>query len=717
MPISLRLYHESLKETLKDKHLKGVLERFAINYKANRKEIFSSLDERAMIEELRALRDENLAHNEGLYELFKYEAEKRGVIVHRAATAEECRNIVLQIAQENNCKNIVKSKSLTAEEIHLNEALIEKGLKVTETDLGEWIIQLRHETPSHLVLPAIHLSKEEVAQTFSAESGEKVPQEIPKLVNFARNTMRQKFFEADMAITGANFAIAKSGTIGLCTNEGNTRLCTDIPNVLVTICGLEKLVASIGDALKILALLPRNATAQTITSYVTFLTGAVSDPNAPNGKKNRHVIFLDNGRTKLMEDKEFSSILRCVRCGACANVCPVYQLVGGHQMGHVYIGAMGLVLTYFYHGVEEARHLAYNCLGCSACKEVCITDIDLPELINGVRALIQRDDGTGLFPSFIGQVLTKRHVFYSLLKLARLAQAPFSDGHYIRHLPFIFSEDHGFRAIPSLAKPNLREQLSTLPLQSVEAANVAIFAGCAHEFVYPGHIAAALELMQRKNITACFPLEQGCCGLPASAMGEKKAAIKCAKHNVEAFLESKAEYITTLCPSCAYQLKVKYPEYLAKDPYYGELSKTFASKVLDFASFVKNILKLEKNDFLPNTEQIGYHSPCHECHSLGIVSEPREIIQKAAKYVPSDEEDNCCGFGGSYSVKFPEMSAALVGRKLKALEGLGISSVVTNCPGCVLQLAGGEEKRGRNLRVEHLAEFLLRLMRPKGVEI
>jgi Fe-S oxidoreductase len=243
-------------------------------------------------------------------------------------------------------------------------------------------------------------------------------------------------------------------------------------------------------------------------------------------------------------------------------------------------------------------------------------------------------------------------------------------------------------------------------------AKIAIFSGCAHEFMYPEQLAKGIELMERRGFSVSFPLEQGCCGLPAITMGQKKAAIKCAAHNVEAFHDAKADYIVTLCASCASHLKHGYPELLADKPEYLEEVGRFTGKIIDFSSFVNNVLKLQKGDFIRNGEKVGYHCPCHLRHGLGVTTAPRELIAMASQYVPSPDEENCCGFGGHYSVKFPEISAALAQRKLKRLEGLGVNTVVTDCPGCVMQLRGTEEKRGRILPVEHISEFLSRLLKP-----
>ena len=266
-----------------------------------------------------------------------------------------------------------------------------------ETDLGEWIIQLRHEGPSHMVMPAIHLSRYQVADDFTKETGVKQDAEdIQRLVKVARVQLRRKFINGDMGISGCNFAVAEMGAVSTVTNEGNARMVTTLPRVHVAIAGLDKLIPQPGSGLTALQVLPRNATAQRLTAYVTFMAGAGECRVCEDNKKIMHVVFLDNGRTEIARDPLFSQIFRCVRCGACANVCPVFRLVGGHKMGYIYIGAIGLILTYFFHGKDKAKVLCQNCVGCESCKNVCAGGIDLPCLIREIRSRLTEEQGGGV---------------------------------------------------------------------------------------------------------------------------------------------------------------------------------------------------------------------------------------------------------------------------------------------------------------------------------
>ena len=272
-------YAHEIEAALKDGFLRRTLDKFAVEYRAGRDRVFAEVDERALIQRIADVKDDAARHMEELYEKFRAEAEKRGAVVHRAKDAAEAREIIAAIAQENGVHKIVKSKSMTAEEIGLNAHLEAAGIEVNETDLGEWIVQLRHERPSHMVMPAIHLSRGQVADEFEKATGRAQDHEdVQKLVKTARAELRPKFHAADMGISGANFLIAETGSLAIVTNEGNGRLVNTLPRVHVALAGLDKLIPTLDDALTALQVLPRNATGQRLTSYVTFIDGATANP-------------------------------------------------------------------------------------------------------------------------------------------------------------------------------------------------------------------------------------------------------------------------------------------------------------------------------------------------------------------------------------------------------------------------------------------------------
>lgn len=710
---TLTEYKNQCQEALDDEFLRKAMDAFAKAYRTNRVNAFAGMNEKALIAEIAAAKDGAISRLPELYEAFRVKAEQAGVHVHLAKTAAEANEIISQIAKDKGCKKIVKSKSMTAEETLLNHKLEADGLEVTETDLGEWIIQLRHEGPSHMVMPAIHLSRYQVADLFTDVTKKQQDSDIEKLVKVARRELRAKYIEADMGISGANFAVVESGAIGLVTNEGNARLVTTLPRVHVALCGVDKLTPTLHDALRIIKALPRNATGQAITSYVTWITGANACATGPEGKKEYHIVFLDNGRLAMAEDPDFRQVLRCVRCGACANVCPVYRLVGGHRMGHIYIGAIGLLLTYFFHGREKAKNLVQNCINCGACKEACVAGIDLPRLIKKIHARIQDEEGHALPSVLLGKVMSNRKLFHTLLKTAKWGQKPIKDGStgYIRHLPMIFGKEQDFRALPVVAAKAFRDEWPEIRPKKVDNAKlrVALFSGCVQDFVYPEQMKAGVRVMDGHGVDMDYPMGQSCCGLPLVMMGESESARDVAEQNVKAFDLEKVDYIMTMCASCASHLKHTYPRMLGDDPQLAERARVFAEKVIDFSSFVYDVLGVEKGDFKEQGGQgkIAYHSPCHLCRGLGVTEAPRELLRKAGlEYAPSAEEDVCCGFGGTFSMKFPEESRELLNKKLDNVKASGAGELVTDCPGCVMQLRGGADVRKDGLRVRHIAEAL-----------
>ena len=711
-------YHKDIDSALEDSFLRRTLDTFAVSYRANREAIFSEVDERGLIRQIADAKDDACRHMEELYAQFRAEAEKRGVIVHRAATAADANEIIARIARENNVKYVIKSKSMTAEEIHLNKRLEADNLVVDETDLGEWIIQLRHEGPSHMVMPAIHLSRQQVADDFARATGEPQDTDVQRLVKVARVQLRRKFLRADMGVSGCNFAVAENGSVSTVTNEGNAEMVTTLPRVHVVLAGLDKLVPTLDVALTALQVLPRNATAQRLTSYVTFMDGAGDCAASPTGKKIMHVVFLDNGRSEIAKDPLFSQIFRCVRCGACANVCPVFRLVGGHRMGYVYIGAIGLILTYFFHGQDKAAILSQNCIGCEACKNVCGGGIDLPRLIREIRARLTEKNGAGLPVTLLSSVMKNRAMFHKLIKFAGFAQRPFtgeSNGTtYLRHLPAIFLGKHQYKALPAIAARSFRERWPQLkPSLPNPRLRIALFSGCAQDFIFPDQLEAFVKLMVALNVDVDFPLEQTCCGLPLDVMGQRGVAVEVARQNIEALAQRRYDAVVTLCASCASHIRNVYPE-LLHGTLQQQAAEALARAVQPFSAFLHDTLGVSAEDFNRSGERVTFHAPCHLCRGCGVREAPHDLIAQAADFVPCAEEDVCCGFGGSYSMKFPEVAAQLLENKLKNVQETGAARLVTDCPGCVLQIRGGAEKKGLPIRVSHIVELMAENVRSRN---
>ena len=711
---NMKEYHGQIREALDDAFLRKTLDKFAVDYKANRARIFQGWDVPELIKDVADIKDNAAQHMMELYEQFKKEAEKRGVHVHLASDAAEANRIIARIGKDHNCKTVIKSKSMTAEEIHLNPALEREGFRVVETDLGEWIIQNRNEGPSHMVMPAIHLSRYQVADLFSEITKKQQDREdVQKMVKVARKELRAEYVNADMGISGANFAVADAGLIGTVTNEGNLRLVTTLPRVHVVLAGLEKLIPTVADALRCIQVLPRNATAQAITSYVTWIAGANECEVGPNGKKEMHIVFLDNGRSKIVKDPAFKDILRCVRCGACANVCPVYRLIGGHKMGYVYIGAVGLALTYLYHGADKARSLVQNCIGCESCNNVCSAGIDLAGIIRDIRSRLIKDEGNNAAGGVMSIVMKDRKRFHNLLKFVKFSQAPLTTkgGRFIRHLPEILTGgDQTFRQLPALAPKSFRQLFKTVVKNPAQPKyTVGLFSGCAQDFIYPEQLVAGVRVLNKLGVAVEFPEAQSCCGLPLEMMGQRAASLEVSAQNVQGFDAGKYHAIITLCASCAGHLQHSYPK-LLKGTADEFAANIFAKKVVNFTDYVYKNFDLKPEDFKPTTDKVCYHAPCH-MRNNGILEQPRALLSMAANYTPAVEEDTCCGFGGTFSVKFPELSAEMGRKKVANGEASGAEIMVTDCPGCIMQLRGVATANDSKLKLEHMAELLARTMK------
>ncbi|UCV04663.1 lactate utilization protein B [Dechloromonas denitrificans] len=330
-------------------------------------------------------------------DIFEERARASGAEVLWARDGDEICDLVIDVARRHGVTKATKSKSMLSEEAHLNEALAAAGIRPVETDLGEYIVQLAGETPSHIIAPAVHKTIGEVEALFAKEHGRPVEArssvDIPAMAREARGVLRQHFLSAEMGITGANFLIAESGTAALVTNEGNGRMVTTLPKVHVVITGIEKIVPTLQDFATLMRLLPRSATGQTISNYVSLLTGT-KQPGDSDGPEKTVFILVDNGRAALL-GSPYQDMLRCIRCGACMNHCPVYFSLGGHAYGWVYPGPMGSVLTPLYTGIENALDLPHASTGCNQCGVVCPVRIPLPELM---RRLREEQNERGLRP-------------------------------------------------------------------------------------------------------------------------------------------------------------------------------------------------------------------------------------------------------------------------------------------------------------------------------
>jgi L-lactate dehydrogenase complex protein LldF len=392
--LSSETFKENAKAALADVQLRGALKIATSLFGERRKQAAASLPNwEDLRSQARAIKDEVLLHLDRYLEEFVYNAESRGATVHWARDAAEANSIICGLATERAARIVVKSKSMTTEETHLNEALEAAGMQVVETDLGEYIIQLAHEPPSHIIAPAIHKTRQQIGDLFTAELGMKPTDDVDQMTSTARIALRDRFAAADVGISGVNFAIAETGTIVIVENEGNIRLTTSLPPMHIAVMGIEKVIPRFSDLDVFLKLLPRSGTGQRLTTYQSFITGIKRAPT-DEGPDELHIVLLDNGRSRMLAHPVTRQSLACIRCGACLNACPVYQQVGGHAYGSVYPGPIGAVITPQLMGIQKAAQLPFASSLCGACREVCPVKIDIPQLLLHLRGEISPRKGS-----------------------------------------------------------------------------------------------------------------------------------------------------------------------------------------------------------------------------------------------------------------------------------------------------------------------------------
>jgi len=698
---------EEIKKALQNANLSGALTRFSEAYVVSRARAYEGLDFEAIREKIVSIKSYVAEHLDEVIQTFIKSATENGAKVFFTKSPEEVINYIIELAQKNNVKSIVKSKSMATEEIHLNKYLKEKDIEVNETDLGEWIIQLAGQRPSHMVLPAIHLTRYDVSDVFTKKV-EPVEPDIAQMVKFARKHLRRKFLAADMGITGANIAVAETGTLVIFTNEGNARLTMLLPKIHVAVVGVEKLVAKLEDILPIVQALPRSATAQLITSYISFVNKP--EIHIDGSQKEFHIILLDNNRSAIARDPVFKQALQCIRCASCLNVCPVFRLIGGHVFGKVYTGGIGTILTVWTEGLKASSDIQGLCIQCGNCVRVCPGKINIPELIVEIRKKLAKEEGLSFKTKAIYSVVNNRKLFHTILRAASKLQKPFETKGFIRHLPFFLSELTQERSLPAIADVPFRDRFKNIE-QPKSQKKAVFFAGCLIDFAYPEIGEALVKLLNSAGIEVLFPEEQTCCGAPARYSGVMDVAANNSKQNVEALLSVEADYIVSACPTCTVALKKQFIKDLKEQNYSEELIKKaerLSEKVRDASEFVNSLIKEGKIKFKEAPEiTFTYHDPCHLVRSLNISQEPREsLISAGLKLVEMFESDTCCGMGGSYSLKFPEISGTILRRKLENIKKTEAKLVCTDCPGCVMQILGGVDKEGLSIEVKHSLEVL-----------
>jgi Fe-S oxidoreductase len=479
-------------------------------------------------------------------------------------------------------------------------------------------------------------------------------------------------------------AIAETGTIVLVTNEGNADLTTTLPLVHIALFGMDKLVATLDDAVAVLRMLPRSGTGQVITSYVNWITGPSRSADIEqsltigvHGPRELHCVILDNGREKMLEDPIFRDALTCIRCGACSNACPPFMAVSGHQFGgHTYNGPIGLVLAPFHHGVRDADLANTLCVQCNACQEICPVDIPLPRQIlehrRAGRKSLRKQAVLGLWkrPALADTVMRAAAPFSGLVPgTPRIARAPFRD---------------------------------RVRASRVDGEPVTLFASCLADRVWPEAAVALEQIATAAGFKVGFPKEQWCCGLIAANAGDFQTGAKLCGELSTSLRDSKG-LIVTPSASCFGAFTIDAPDWGAR-PDAG-----VRDRMRDSTRFALQLL--QSNPRLVNTQgmslKIAYHDSCQSMRQLGLKREPRRVLELAG-YDVVDLPDiaNCCGFGGTFSLEWPRVAERLADWKLDAIAKTGCAVVASDNPGCLMHIAAAARKRGMNLRIAHVLELV-----------
>ncbi len=412
-------FYTRAQQAIADPNLQTALDRATGRMVVARKQAIAAIaDGEAARDHARAVRAHTIANLGQYLDQFVAQARAAGMHVHFAADADAATRLVVEIARRHEVRRIVKGKSMVSEEIELNHALEDAGMRVVETDLGEYVIQLDKDVPSHIIAPIIHKTKEQVAETFRRElhATDAEVADIAQMTAFARGMLRAEFLAADMGISGVNFGVAESGSLCLVENEGNGRLSTTMPRLHVALMGIERLVPTAADLAVALRVLARSGTGQALTVYTNIITGP-RRPGDPDGPSDVHVVLVDNGRSQMLRT-ELEEILYCIRCGACLNACPVYQEIGGHAYGSVYPGPVGAVYTPGAFGMGPWADLPQASSLCGACKEACPVRIDIPRMLLALRA---RAEEGGHTPRWVGRGLRAYRLIATRPRLFRMA--------------------------------------------------------------------------------------------------------------------------------------------------------------------------------------------------------------------------------------------------------------------------------------------------------
>ncbi len=668
-----------------DIFLNNALARLRENYFKKRKKVEELFDLEELKKKTKAIKEESVENMETNLNSLIALLGKRNINVYLSKDKTEAQNLILSILKNIKAKKIVKSKSLTTEEIELNSFLENHKYEVTETDLGEWLVQINHEPPTHMTAPAIHMPKEKIRELLNKTFNEDIPLDVKKMVDFSKDKIRQHFWDADCGIIGSNVISLESGSFFIVSNEGNVQNVIRQKNVICVV-GIDKIVKKDKDAFTILELLPKASTGQITTSYIDIL-------QKPFG--NFHVVFVDNGRSTIKNNGLFKEILNCIRCGACQNACPVYTTVGGGFFrGKTYAGPIGILLSHLINDTPNIREYANLCIGCMACDEICSSKINLQEIILSIKA-----DNTVTTPGIKGIIIKHLENHYELLRI----------GAYFSHFLFAKSLNTGIEKIDKSLGLDYRPLpgiKSSFDIIKTKPSAICLFAGCSTNFIYPDLGYDTISVAKKLGIALNVIKQKACCGAPAWYNGERKSAIKAAEINIDYLLSLNCEKILFIDPHCAHMVKRDYTLITNDDK-----SKELSQKVVCAGAFFIDMIKDKGTQTKRLGSLLGYHHPCHLKRGLGYSDEIHDFIKtNEPNFIEIEDADRCCGFAGSYSIMHPHISKKLLDEKTNSIKKANLQSLITACPGCMMQIGGGLKIARMNIELLHFVSYLDRIL-------
>jgi iron-sulfur cluster protein len=664
-------------------------------------------------DQLKGIKRHSIEHLDELLAQATQAMQQRGIKVFVANTPQEALEYIGKIVGQGL---VVKSKSNAAKEIGVVHYLEERGAKVVETDLGDRITQLDGSAPSHSLAPSIHIPIERVARLFSQEIQEPLRPELEELVRAARKSLRRFLERADVGISGANAVIAETGSVIVTENEGNIRAVTSMPKVHIAIAGVEKIVPTLQDAICVIKSAAVFGVGQDIGTYVSILSGPSRFENddlaflgEAQGPREMHVVFLKAGRERAIEEG-FAEAIYCINCGSCLNFCPIYAAIG-EKFGYKYLGGRGALFTALHECLEKAEEAGLSlCIGCKRCEEACAVGMKTPEMIARLRARLAEEKGLPLAKKAAFRELAANKL-PGWVKLAKSFQSLGLDtvGGGMAKLRVPTENVPGDRLVPLLAKRSFAEIVKQRPRPGTKSGKrAAFFAGCVVNYLRPDLGVSVLDLLEKQGVEVVTYPQEACCGIPALQNGDEADARAMARANLELLTRETFEHLLFVCPTCATTVKQEWPRLLAGEPELAVKAQEIAVKVIDISSYLVQVLGIPAPAAAVAPRRVTYHDSCHLARGLKITEEPRQLVKSipGVELVEMAEPNSCCGFGGSFSMSYYNLSRKINDDKIRQIAATNADCVVAACPGCVLHLKDGVYRAGGQQKVVHIVELL-----------